>query len=261
MRPAEAKKLYEQNNAKLTANARNLKLKEAEKQARKKLYDDEQNEKQRVKETRNQLKQQRDEIRDEVKKVTDDLKKTQDETNRLKADLLYKTRREYEEMIRRFENELQVSGRPYSRHEESRLLDNIKTHRLGIVKLEAYENKKQICDQLEETYNIKKRERDENWSKSQEYKVKLSIISDSCGALKTQINQIDEEIKQLTEKKVELKKFNEDLTRENLMNKQQKFKKVDSENIKKLKNNKEISYIDINSTDRNQTLLITTKQH
>ena len=77
--------------------------------------------------------------------------------NRIKTKLVYRTRQEYENMLRRYESELQ-QGTRYSRHEESRLLEEKNKCRLGIQNLDAYEKIEAICDQLKKSLKIKKQE-------------------------------------------------------------------------------------------------------
>jgi hypothetical protein len=80
--------------------------------------------------------------------------------NRIKADLSYKTKREYEEMIRRLENEMQFNHRPFSSREEARILHEITTLKHGIGLLETYEEKKRIYENHKETLSAKKNEQD-----------------------------------------------------------------------------------------------------
>lgn len=80
--------------------------------------------------------------------------------NRIKADLLYKTKREYEEMIRRLENEMQFNHRSFSSREEARILHEIKSLKLGITLLDSYEEKKRLYDEYKAKLTAKKNEQD-----------------------------------------------------------------------------------------------------
>jgi hypothetical protein len=102
--------------------------------------------------------------------------------NRIKTGLLYKTRREYEEMIRRFENEMQNSS-TYSRTEEARVLGEIRNLKAGIIQLEKYEKIKREHDDTHKTIEHKKAQKEENWQLKRNFKLKL--------------NQLNEQIKEL----------------------------------------------------------------
>ena len=80
--------------------------------------------------------------------------------NRIKADLLYKTKRDYEEMIRRLENEMQFNHRPFSSREETRILHEIKSLKYGMTLLDSYEDIKRMYDEYKEKLTTKKNEQD-----------------------------------------------------------------------------------------------------
>ncbi len=80
--------------------------------------------------------------------------------NRIKAELSYKTKREYEEMIRRLENEMQFNHRQFSSREETRILHEITSLKHGITLLETYEEKKKVYESHKENLTAKKNEQD-----------------------------------------------------------------------------------------------------
>lgn len=86
---------------------------------------------------------------------------------------------------------MQSNSRYFSRNEESRLLEDIRAHRQGIAKLEKYEEKKQIRDELSNSMKAKKAEIDESWSLHNEQKAKLQILSEDSRNLKAEIEQLD----------------------------------------------------------------------
>lgn len=82
--------------------------------------------------------------------------------NRIKADLLYKTKREYEEMIRRLENEMQFNHRSFSSREEARILHDIRSLKHGMNLLDNYDEQKRCYDNYKMQLNAKKDEQDVN---------------------------------------------------------------------------------------------------
>lgn len=239
MNSKEFKKLTDQNKNKLNTNERSIKLKEAEKHDKKKELDGVYAEKQNAKEKIDELKRKRIEITDEINRLETNLKQNKNEMNRKKADCIYKTKQQYEEMIRMYENEMKLK-KTYSRSDESRLLEDIRIHKKGIETLAEFEKLKNICDQLQEMLNAKKTERDRNWAEFSQYKDRLNSHTESIGRLKTEYVKIDTDLKELIQKKVELKKSSEDLARENLV-KKQTLKKVVAENFKKQRKIKELT--------------------
>ena len=108
MNSKEFKKLTDQNKNKLNTNERSIKLKEAEKHDKKKELDGVYAEKQNAKEKIDELKRKRIEITDEINRLETNLKQNKNEMNRKKADCIYKTKQQYEEMIRMYENEMKL---------------------------------------------------------------------------------------------------------------------------------------------------------
>jgi chromosome segregation ATPase len=104
--------------------------------------------------------------------------------NRIKTGLLYKTRREYDEMIRRFENEMQNSS-TYSRAEEARVLGEIRNLKSGIVQLEKYEKMKREHDDTHRTIEHKKGQKEDNWQQMRNLKTKLSQLNEQIKELQT----------------------------------------------------------------------------
>ena len=86
---------------------------------------------------------------------------------------------------------MQSNSRYFSRNEESRLLEDIRVHRQGIAKLEKYEEKKQIRDELSRSMNAKKAEIDQSWNMHNEFNAKIPVLSEECRNLKTEIERID----------------------------------------------------------------------
>ncbi len=80
--------------------------------------------------------------------------------NRIKADLLYKTKRDYEEMIRRLENEMQFNHQSFSSRDETRILRDITKFKHEMTMLETYEEIKRAYDELKEKLTSKKQEQD-----------------------------------------------------------------------------------------------------
>ena len=80
--------------------------------------------------------------------------------NRLKADLSYQTKREYEDMIKRLENEMQLNHRQYSSREEKTILNGITSLKHGMTLLEKYEEKKRVYDTKNELLSVRKAEQE-----------------------------------------------------------------------------------------------------
>ena len=104
--------------------------------------------------------------------------------NRIKTGLLYKTRREYDEMIRRFENEMQNSS-TYSRAEEARVLGEIRNLKSGIIQLEKYEKIKREHDDTHKTIEQKKAQKEEYWQQMRNLKIKLNQLNEQIKKLQT----------------------------------------------------------------------------
>ena len=102
----------------------------------------------------------RNEIKEEVNHIRNQLEKKLDEMNRIKADLLYKTKREYEEMIRRLENEMQLNHRSFSSREETRILHDITSLKHGMKLLDIYDEQKICYDNYKMQLTAKKEEQD-----------------------------------------------------------------------------------------------------
>jgi hypothetical protein len=253
MNSKEFKKLTDQNKSKQNTNERSIKQKETEKQETKKklgsVYDD----KRHTKEKLDELTRKRIEISDEVKRLEAELKLNKNEMNRKKADCIYKTKQEYEAQICFYENEMKLK-KTFSPSEEKRLLEDIRVNKKGILTLAEVDKMKQICDQLDESLNVKKRERNTNWTEFQDYKERLNGQNETINRLKTEYAQIDLELRDLGQKKVELKKAFEDLARENLVNKRQQqanLKKIVSESTHKQRKVKEL---DVNLTENEENM-------
>jgi len=117
----------------------------------------------------------RNEIKEELYKIRQQVEKKHDEMNRTKAELLYKTKREYEEMIRRLENEMQFNHRPFSSREEARILHEITSLKHGIILLDSYDEQKRSYDEFKEALTDKKNEQDQIWNQVTEYKKNIII--------------------------------------------------------------------------------------
>ena len=102
----------------------------------------------------------RNEIKEEFIHTRNQLEKKHDEMNRIKADLLYKTKREYEEMIRRLENEMQLNHRSFSSREETRILHDITSLKHGMKLLDIYDEQKICYDNYKMQLTTKKEEQD-----------------------------------------------------------------------------------------------------
>jgi len=87
-----------------------------------------------------------------------------DKMNRIKADLLYKSKRDYEEMIRRLENEMQFNHQSFSSRDEARILRDITKFKYEMTLLESYEEIKRAYDELKEKLATKKHEQDVIWN-------------------------------------------------------------------------------------------------
>jgi hypothetical protein len=91
---------------------------------------------------------ERKHIKDQIETIRNHMKREHGEFNRIKGDLLYKTKREYEEMIRRLENDMQCNFRIFSRHEETKILHDINNLKNGMLLLDNYEEKKRVYEHL-----------------------------------------------------------------------------------------------------------------
>ena len=80
--------------------------------------------------------------------------------NRTKANLLFHTKHGYEDMIRRYENEMQFNHRPFSSRQEAHILSEITSLKQGMVLFDSYEEQKRAYDSFKETLNAKKNEQE-----------------------------------------------------------------------------------------------------
>jgi hypothetical protein len=147
----------------------------------------------------------------------------------MKAGLIYNRRHIYEDMIKRLELEMQLNSSTYKRNEETRVLDDIKALKKGIVDLENYETKKKAVEALEETYKTKFNERDQNWSEHKANKTRKIQMESELIQLTNEIKSISETITVNITTKSDLKKQLEDLNRE-ISAKNQQIRKETREN-------------------------------
>jgi hypothetical protein len=132
------------------------------------------------------------------------------------------------------ESELQNNGGPFSRPEESRLLNNIRTHRQGLVQFENFEEKKRAHDQLTESHTLKRTELDENWRTTTDISQKLNIIKEELKFFGDECEQAQRALAEMNTAKIELKKQHEDLIRENVKQQQMiKRANMDKSSLKK----------------------------
>lgn len=173
----------------------------------------------------------RNEIKEELYKIRQQVEKRHDEMNRTKAELLYKTKREYEEMIRRLENEMQFNHRPFSSREETRILNEITSLKHGIILLDSYEEQKRTYDELKEALTSKKNRQDQIWNGVTEYKKRYHNENEEIKLLNKEIAKINEDLDQMKSNKLGLKKKIEDLSREQVA-KQQQIKRQSLEKLR-----------------------------
>lgn len=89
-----------------------------------------------------------------------------DEMNRTKANLLFHTKHGYEDMIRRYENEMQFNHRPYSSRQEAHILNEITSLKQGMVLFDNFEEQKKGYDLFKETLAAKKNEQEVGYTNS-----------------------------------------------------------------------------------------------
>lgn len=152
--------------------------------------------------------------------------------NRIKVNLVYNTRGEYEDMIRRHENSMRNNGRTFSAIEEARILNDIRQLRHGIGQLEQYEHLKNSYDRLNDLFRHKKLELDEAWRAETANRAHLAALIEQIKAIQRHIGEVNAELDESTKRRVELKKAHEDLIRENIV-RQQKARKTSVEKVTK----------------------------
>lgn len=177
----------------------------------------------------------REKIKIEIGDIKHQVEKKHDEMNRTKANLLYNTKREYEEMIRRLQNEMQFNHRSFSSREETRILNEITSLTHGITLIESYEQQKKSYDSLKGMLTAKKSEQEATWNQVTEYKKQYHMMYDKIKELANEIQRKNSELEELTTIKLGLKKQIEDLSREQVI-KQQQLKR---QNLEKLKFDKQ----------------------
>jgi hypothetical protein len=142
--------------------------------------------------------------------------------------------------IRRLESELQNNCSPFSRSEESRLLNNIRAHKQGLVQFEKYEETRRAHDLLDKSHSEKKCELDENWRATTDVSQKLNIIKEELKFYGDEGKAAQKELTDMNTARIDLKKQLEDMIRENVKQ-QQMIKRANMEksSIKKAKQPKE----------------------
>lgn len=176
--------------------------------------------------------------------------------NRIKVNLIYNSKAEYEDMIRYFkklypklyllnvkklsliktkrrhENSMRNQSRGFSRIEEARVLNDIKQLKSGMIQLEQYDHLKNSFDKLTDSFNRKKLELDDAWKLKHANIKRLAVLDDEDKSLSKQIYEIKLDLDEMTKRRVEMKKTLEDLIRENIV-RQQKARKKSTEKIVK----------------------------
>jgi hypothetical protein len=114
--------------------------------------------------------------------------------------------------------------RTFSRIEESRLLNNIKIHKQGLVLFDNYEQRKHAYDRLEAMHSEKKSELDATLRSISDIIQKYNIIIEEYNHLSDERNLIETELNDLNNHKIHFKKELEDLIRENVLKQKQNKK-------------------------------------
>lgn len=161
------------------------------------------------------------EIKEELVVIRQQVEKKHDEMNRTKANLLFHTKRGYEEMIRRYENEMQFNNRSFNSRQEAHILSEITSLKQGMVLFDNYEEQKKGYDLSKEALTAKKNEQEQIWNQQNENKKKYHHLNDELKNITHEIQQLNEELKELETCKVTLKKQIEDLSREHVAKQQQ----------------------------------------
>lgn len=240
---------------KLNAICRNLAQKEAEKI---KLDEKSSKLKTEISALHNSIRKSnnaRNDIKEELNNIRHQVEKKLDEMNRTKANLLYKSIRDYDDMIRKLEYEMQLN-RSFSAREEKRILDEIDKNKCRKTLHVFYEEQKHAHDELKEIERAKKNEQDLIWNQWTELKSSIHNMNDEIKLLNKEIQQYREDIDQLKAQKVDMKKQIEDLSREQIV-KQQQIKRLTLDQLKHDKQKKDHLVIYMEETLRDYNKLIT----
>lgn len=176
----------------------------------------------------------KNEIKEELVVIRQQVEKKHDEMNRTKANLLFDRKQGYEDMIRRYENEMQFNHRSFNSRREADILKEITSLRQGMVLFDNYEEQKKGYDLSKETLNTKRNEQEQIGNQVNEHIKKLHHLNDELKNITQEIQQLNVELKELETSKVTLKKQIEDLSREHVAKQQQlKRQSLDKQKLDK----------------------------
>lgn len=190
-------------------------------------------------------------------KARTDMNREHDEMKRIQSELLYKDKKEYEDMIRRLENDMQFNSKKFSSHEEKRILTDIAHHKRGMVLLEQFESKKKLYEELRQSSSAKKQELDNAIGHIMDRKKQQQMCHEAIQTLSREIEAVKNEIAELTTQKHDYKKQIEDHIKENVIRQQQAKKAIkEQHHLEKMKIKADEVLLDMENVQKDYNKLI-----